>query len=515
MQENLKNNYIEEQRRLYLEKNAYLDSLYEKVTPYEFYREVFPEGSFERKGHYEDGKGNGIAITFKEASKAHSEASGIHENADNEIDSVIIHYTVTDDLKAIGELVKSECAIMSPVSYFGKSRAGVNARYLYAITFDLDGIGMPQLRDTLHQMKTGFLPSATFVVNSGTGLHLYYLLEKPVAMYPQIQKIMNEIKYSLTRRIWNRFTSNIKEPQIQGVLQGFRVVGSGTKLGTDYPVVAYRYGKRVSLKYLMSYIPATNGELQRIEGLLKKMRESDLTLEKAKEKYPDWYERRIVNGEKRGRWTVKRDLYDWWLGKIEHEINVGHRFYGIMTLAIYAMKCGISEEELHLDAYRLMKVFDDLSYEDTNRFTEDDVIKALEMYNENFVTFPRRDIEKYSGIQIPVNKRNWRKQKTHLFYIRGVKRLKQKMGENVSGGRPSKEQLIRDYMIEHPQEKNKSKIAKELNIHRNTVGKYYEAIRRDLDLIDLDDLKNKESKLTMVSAEVTEDLHTEDWNAVF
>ena len=71
-----------------------------------------------------------------------------------------------------------------------------------------------------------------------------------------------------------------------------------------------------------------------------------MSIEEAKKKYPDWYERRVVRGEQRGRWTVKRDLYDWWLRKIETEIHVGHRFYGIMTLAIYAVKCGIDEDEL-------------------------------------------------------------------------------------------------------------------------------------------------------------------------
>ena len=60
---------------------------------------------------------------------------------------------------------------MSPISYFGRRRCGKNARYLYALVFDLDGVGMPQLRDTLHQMNKDILPQATFVVNSGTGLH--------------------------------------------------------------------------------------------------------------------------------------------------------------------------------------------------------------------------------------------------------------------------------------------------------------------------------------------------------
>ena len=46
---------------------------------------------------------------------------------------------------------------------------------------------MPQLRDVLHQMDKDILPKATFVVNSGTGLHLYYVLDEPVPMYPQNQ----------------------------------------------------------------------------------------------------------------------------------------------------------------------------------------------------------------------------------------------------------------------------------------------------------------------------------------
>lgn len=388
-------------------------------------------------------------------------------------------FVINDEHEKLDELIGQEFAIMSPVSYFGKSRAGKNARYLYAITFDLDGVEMPQLRDTFHQMNRGFIPAATFVVNSGTGLHLYYVLESPVAMYPQNQKFLKELKYVLTRRIWNRFTSKIEDPQVQGVLQGFRVVGSGTKLGLDYPVVAYRYGKPVSLEYLLQYVPDTNGDLQRVTGILEK---GTLSIEEAKKKYPDWYERRVVRGERRGRWTVKRDLYDWWLRKIETEIHVGHRFYGIMTLAIYAVKCSIDEDELRRDADRLMKIFDDMSYEDSNRFTVEDVVKALEMYNENFVTFPRADIAKYSGIPIPPNKRNWRKQDEHLLYIRGVRSVKQSMGDVVSGGgRPDKEHLVREYMIAHPEVRKKTEIAEALQINRHTVSKYYDVIRAELD----------------------------------
>ena len=479
--------YIQKQRALYLEKNAWLDAHYERIEPHAFYREIFPVGSFERKGHYEDEKGNGVGISVHEAPEGADGAENGSERRGNGIgmnvksEGKVHRYVINDGHEKLDELIGQEFAILSPVSYFGRSRAGKNARYLYAITFDLDGVDMPQLRDTFHQMNRGFIPAATFVVNSGTGLHLYYALESPVAMYPQNQKFLKELKYVLTRRIWNRFTSKIEEPQVQGVLQGFRVVGSGTKLGLDYPVVAYRYGKPVSLEYLLQYVPDTNGDLQRVTGILEK---GTLSIDEAKKKYPDWYERRVVRGERRGRWTVKRDLYDWWLRKIETEIHVGHRFYGIMTLAIYAVKCSIDEDELRRDADRLMKIFDDMSYEDSNRFTVEDVVKALEMYNENFVTFPRADIAKYSGIPIPPNKRNWRKQEEHLQWCRIIQKANDEVGGTdwrSGNGRPSKEQIIREYMFAHPDVRKKTEIAAALQINRHTVGKFYDTIRAEID----------------------------------
>jgi len=35
-----------------------------------------------------------------------------------------------------------------------------------------------------------------------------------------------------------------------------------------------------------------------------------------------------------------------------------------------------------------------MSVEDINRFTKDDIVCALEMFNEDYVTFPRDDIAK-------------------------------------------------------------------------------------------------------------------------
>lgn len=455
-----KDEYFEKQRELYRRKNEHMDALYDRVDPYTFYREIFPEGSLEHEGEYSEHKGNGIALSVSEERKK--------------------HFLLFDEMENLEDMLREEFIFMSPVSYFGRSRHGKNARWLFAIAFDLDGVGYPQLRDVLHQMRKEVSPQATFVVNSGTGLHLYYQLEEPVPMYPQNQRFLKELKFALTYMIWNKYTSTIKEPQVQGGLQGFRLVGSPSKLGRDYPVTAWRTGEKISVEGLLGFLHSDlkDSAAQRVLAALSP---GTISLEEAKEKYPEWYDRRIIRGESRNHWTVKRDLYDWWKQKVYENGRVGHRFYCIMCLAIYAVKCGISEEELRKDAYELMEHLDLLTETEDNHFTAEDVEKALEMYNESFVTFPRDDIARLSGIVILKNKRNGRNQEAHLNIARGKKEVLKRYGELEKDGRPSKEGIIREYMIAHEDITSKTEIANALGIHRNTVARYYNEIREEME----------------------------------
>ena len=103
--------------------NEFLENLYDEVFYDEFYRELFPVGSFEEKGIYEDGKYNGIAVSIGAGDKK------------------VRRYTITDDLEKIDELVSGDdFCLMSPISYIGNSRKSENARHLYAMAIDVDGI---------------------------------------------------------------------------------------------------------------------------------------------------------------------------------------------------------------------------------------------------------------------------------------------------------------------------------------------------------------------------------------
>lgn len=117
---------LDRQRKLYIEKNALLGQFLEQIEPYDFYRYIFPVGTFERKGHFEDNKPNTFAITIEKAKKETGIALEVQEKGKGK------RYTVTDELQELEELYGTEFSIISPISYLGKKRSSRNARYLYA-----------------------------------------------------------------------------------------------------------------------------------------------------------------------------------------------------------------------------------------------------------------------------------------------------------------------------------------------------------------------------------------------
>lgn len=431
--------------KLFNDKNILLRDRFKEVNYMEFYRDIFPSGSFERKGKYNDSKGNGIAIVIEKDKYK--------------------RFTVTDELDLINDLVKNEFVIMNGISYFGRERTMYNSNFLYALIFDIDGLSDLDKLENLISHTTGSAeinPRPTYIVNSGHGVHLYYVFKKPIPLYNHLKEPLKELKYYLTSRLWNMYVSDIKEVQYQGLNQAFRMVGSPTKFGKDHTITAFKIGSKVDLEYLNRFVPDDKKKVKQIDY------KSTLTLDEAKVKYPEWYERRIVNKQKNKTWTVKRDLYDWWLRKIKEETTYGHRYFCVMSLAIYAAKCNIAYEELEKDAMSLIPHMNQLNNKEP--FTQHDVMSALNSYSEEFKTFPRSDIEKITAISIPKNKRNGRNRKEHLKGARALQGLYNPDWRNYKG-RPSKRELVKEF-VKNNSGATPTEIAKKLNISRTTVYKY-------------------------------------------
>lgn len=410
--------------------------------------------------------------------------------------------TSEDDVKVCGwdsleELLgRYKFVVSTPATYVGRRRFKTNARYLYALAFDLDEVGVPELSEVIHQQMIGMTPQANIIVNSGDGIHLYYILAKPMPLYPKVYETLTNIKKALTRLIWNKASSRTGEDnqvQIQPIIQPFRVPGSHTKHGdivtawhnADAPLHTIeelnRYASKPTLKYLNS------GVSQEEAQVLDKGAYSTNRLTKAiaKELYPEWYQRRIVEGAPRKTWNVHRGLYDWWKNMLwtNEKVAVGHRYHCIMFLAVYARKCNVPFEELKRDALELVPRMEALTGNTGRHFTERDALDALKAYKESSETYPRQLVEDRTGLRIEPNKRNGRDTATHLERARAVQEIDYPDGSwrNVDG-RPkaTKENSphyakVQEWRDRNPNSTNKSRCARETGLDRKTVRKWWQS----------------------------------------
>ena len=464
---------------------SWLADSFEEVTPYDFYRFLFPEGELERKGEYVQGKYTGIVVAVADEWQLGGRRK-------------VYRYTVTDELDAVQVATESrDFCLCAPLSYAGKRRTAENARMLYAIAVDVDHIrqrydvpiGLINLWER-HILAVKRVPLPTFIVSSGSGIHLYYVLEHPVPLFKNIAFELQRLKRALTSLIWHGTVVDIKsdkDVQQEGIYQGFRMPGTVTKSGGR--ARAFRTGGRVSLAYLNSFV---DDEFQAKASAGIRVR-SGMSLKDAAEKYPEWYEKRIVRGESRGKWAVNRQVYEWWRQRILTGAQVGHRYYCMMMLAVYAKKCSfydekhnpnpVTREELEKDCFELMEHMESLTVSADNHFGADDVLDALEAFDDRWTTYPRDTIAYRTAIPISANKRNRQKQADHLEEARAIRDIRAKRrGErwDARNGRKSKEDVVRLWREKHPDGK-KADCIRETGLDKKTVYKHWDRLTAEQD----------------------------------
>ena len=438
-----------------------IGALYDEVNYLDFYRDIFPEGSFEKRGIYEDGKYNGIAVSIGKGEKKAK------------------RLTVTDDLEAIENMAQTDdFCLMSPISYVGKSRKSGNARFMYAMAIDLDGIEtLDQWHFFIRQVEQGHemlsfvwgLPKPTYLVSSGTGVHIYFVFQKPIPLFRNIVEQLEVLKKRLTWQAWTQGASSLHDNvQYESLFQGFRIVGTITKHGERCR--AFKVGDKITVEYLNYFVP----EEYRVKSMVY---QSDLKLEEAKKKYPEWYQRRIIEKRPKKTWVCKKDLYDWWIRKLSGGAEQGHRYWCIMTLATYAKKCGVSREELEKDAYGLIPLMNTKG----DAFTEDDVLHALEAFTDSYITYPIDTIVNRTGIPIQKNKRNGLKQKQHLYLARRRKEDMKAIDLPMKApeGRPTQEQTVRKWQELHP-DGRKADCIRETGLAKHTVYKWWKTVENGI-----------------------------------
>ena len=384
-----------------------------------------------------------------------------------------------EDDESLRFLSGRKFAIMSPITYVGRNKTQENARYLYALAFDLDGVSMRCHHKMFDLVEKGIMPMPNLIVNSGHGYHLYYLLEDPVALYPVIVPLLNRVKHGLTNILWNMGTSELEDRQYQSILQSFRLPGTLTKFGKRIRAFVTR-SDRYTLEDLNGYLSKyklSPEELFVCTGKAK-YNPKGVTLSEAERMWPEWYFSRVVQKKRVGRkWHVNRAVYDWWLHLLQEaddEIKEHHRYWCILTLVIYAVKCDVPRDEVLADALALVPKMDSYTKTEDNHFTESDVYDAMLAYDENYNKWPIKTIEDTTTIRIERNRRNGRKQDVHLKAARAMQTALDPDGSWREGnGRKAQRDIVKQWKEKNPDNNNKSQCAKETGLSRPTVRKWW------------------------------------------
>ena len=452
-----------------------MSCVYEQVNGEAFYRYIFPNNENSGEMYSDFSHPNAVYLYHDEQDE------GSQRRLRRRI---MLNDTWSDDYRDYVE--RNGMTLCSGLTYHSRSNKLQYAQTMNALIFDLDGVGLKELGRVLERTTgTGdmyrSIPKPTFIVLSGSGIHLYYVFDEPIALYPNIKLQLKSLKHDLTFRIWEyKGTSRLESIQYQSIGQGFRMVGSiNSKYGNT--ITAFKVGDRVSLEFLNSY--AIHPE-NRVD-ITRPYRPSRVDRAAAAELYPEWYQRVVVEGNKRPKkWNIgyrkKKQikdyaLYEWWKRRVS-EIEGGHRYFYLMCLVIYACKCDVPKKQLKVDMQECFEIL--RKFDHDNELTQFDVDSALECYSKDYYNFTISDIELLTDLHIDRNKRNGRTQKQHMAVMRAIQAVVNPDWRD-GNGRPSKKQIVFDWLYQHPWE-SKSACKADTGLTYPTIRKWWDICKSEV-----------------------------------
>ena len=345
-----------------------------------------------------------------------------------------------------------------PASFINHYYSGDTCKDMYALVVDIDKI-KPETLDIIISNGNlgGHIPMPTYITNSGSGVHFYYVFSKKVPYYPKNRKILADMYRVLCGITKHRIAA---KTDWHSIVQPFRLPGSQTKLGQI--ATGYECGEKWSIYDLAKRLGVSTEDLD--------MKERSLM---PQDEYKRWKAKRIATGEiSRPRRTYKlqqgnKGFYTSCLERCYEETQEGHRYMSMVALSVVAYKVGVEREQLEADLELLLGHYNDIG----SVVTKKEMIKAMRSYNAKARKCRSETLEQWFGwgfrrIQKQVSK--GRSQEEHLKRARAVRVISSY--ENV--GAPTKEQQVKEWRVAHPDGTPKECMAA-TGISKNTVYKWW------------------------------------------
>ena len=493
-------------KKHFRDKEEYLNTYYDEVSPKNFLLDIFPKEKLDTYKSVSD------VLPLVALYEGTHQDEGLHSGKGTGLlkytlgvrkDGKPITKTLTlyNDYKGVELTQNNKFALLNMCTYFGRNiyRKNLEGNYVrtntripsecFGIAIDLDYVTLKQLERVFGKIECDLVPMPTYIVNSGAGLHLYYVFEESIPLKDlTMQRYLGELKRQLTNIVWTNETSLSSTRQYQGIYQDMRIPGSWTKFGyknksrCKYIIKAYKTGRKVDLTYLENFLDVST--LPNVDDLASTSK-TKLTLEECAIRYPKWYERVVILGDtRRQQYTQNRGLYEWWkeiityekspTGSITDTSHDGDRFFCIRALFVMAKKSGVPFEEVMEDAMNLIPFMNSREHTPDNEFTKDDVLEAATYYEDHYVKWSNETLERQTGIRVHLYKtsrRNGRTRKQHLAIARATQQIVNPNWRENSG-RKSKEEIVKEWREKNPNGK-KCDCIKETGLTKPTVYKWW------------------------------------------
>lgn len=420
-------------------KNAILKSHYEPTPYFEFVGEVFPD--LEKL----------MVVTAETGYK------------EMDVDELMEYQAQRDDVYVV------------PASFINGYNKASACQDVYALVVDIDRIKPETLQVIIENGNLGGMtPMPTYIVNSGRGVHFYYVFQEPVPHYHGNRKVLKEM-YNILCGITGK---NINaKTDWHAITQPFRLPGSLTRLGQT--VTGWNSGSKWPAKTLARRL-GVDGDA------LDLQRRPLLDQRKYQEEKARRQALRASQGEKTGKKRIPFEEWEsslsgntgFYLGCLQrcyNETPEGTRYWSMCALVTVAFKCDYPKDQLEKDLLQLLEHYNAIG----GLMKTKELEKALKMYKPKALMTRSTTLESWFGWKFRRDReklnenRKPRSQKEHLKRARLLQTLDYPNGEwRNREGAPTKEQVVRSWRAEYPEGKPKDCI-QATGLSKNTVYKWW------------------------------------------
>ena len=370
-----------------------------------------------------------------------------------------------------------------PASFINGYNSTVACKDVYALVVDIDNIKPEDLEAIINNGNLGHLtPMPTHIVNSGRGVHFYYVFADPVPHYFVNRKILKEMYRQLCLTTKRNIAA---KTDWHAITQPFRLPGSLTRL--DQVVTGWRCAGKWDVRALAHWLGVDCKDLDLQRRILLPQREYQEIRQKRQEHQAEV----PVESKKCKKSTWKSSLegnegfYRSCLERCFNDTREGFRYRSMCALVVVARKVvTISKIQVEQDLIRLLAHYNKIG----RRMKHSEIKKALRMYNDKALETKSTTLEAWFGWTF--NRDAARRRAMLEEKGRYVKRSRKEILERArkiqeidypegswrnKDGPPTKKHVVLSWREQHPEGTPKECIS-DTGLSKNTVYKWWKAM---------------------------------------